>query len=137
MKLPERLRFAFIIAGFAAAVFARPGPAAETLTEVSQPAGLHVSMYSELEPLTINQMHSWIIEVRDAQGEPVADAVIRVEGGMPLHNHGLATSPQVTGQGEGRYQLQGMRFHMNGDWELRLQIEHDGTTYRTVFNLTL
>lgn len=138
MNLSERLRHAVAVIGLATAVAVSGSAAAEPLSAVSQPAGLRVSMYSELQPLTINQMHSWVIELHDAQGEPVADAEIRVDGGMPLHNHGLATSPQVTGAlGEGRYQLQGMRFHMNGDWELRLQIEHDGITYQTTFNLTL
>lgn len=138
MILPEHLRHAVAVTGLAMIVAASGGAAAEPLSAVSQPAGLHVSMYSELQPLTINQMHSWVIEVQDTQGEPINDVEILVQGGMPLHNHGLATSPQVTGPlGEGRYQLQGMRFHMNGDWQLRLQIEHDGATYRTTFNLTL
>ena len=91
-----------------------------------------------MEPVTINQMHTWIISVHDTQGEAINDAVIQVDGGMPLHNHGLATSPQVTGQpGEGRYRLQGVRFHMNGEWELRLQIEHAGVPYQATFTLTL
>lgn len=138
MNLPERLSHAVSVIGLATIVAVSAGAAAAPLSAVSQPAGLHVSMYSELEPLTINQMHSWVIELQDTQGEPINDAEIRVEGGMPLHNHGLATSPQVTGAlGAGRYQVQGMRFHMNGDWELKLQIEHDGVTYRTTIKLTL
>lgn len=138
MNLSEHLRHAVAVVGLTMVVMVSAAAAAEPLSAVSQPPGLHVSMYSELQPLTINQMHSWVIEVQDTQGEPINDAEILVEGGMPLHNHGLATSPQVTGAlGEGRYQLQGMRFHMNGDWQLRLQIEHDGVTYQTTFNLTL
>ncbi|MBC52992.1 MAG: auxin-binding protein [Gammaproteobacteria bacterium] len=140
MNLSEYLRLTVIIASLALvpATVARGATVDEPLTAVSQPAGLRVSMVSELQPLAINQMHSWVISLHNAQGEPINDAVIQVDGGMPLHNHGLATSPQVTGRlGEGRYHLQGVRFHMNGDWELRLQIQHDSVTYRTTFNLTL
>lgn len=112
--------------------------AAEPMSAVSQPSGLHVQMQSELDPLTINLMHSWIIHVHNAHGEPIDDALISVDGGMPEHNHGLATSPQVTeALGDGRYRLEGMRFHMNGEWELRLQIEHAGVPYRARFTLTL
>lgn len=112
--------------------------AAEPMLAVSQPSGLRVQMQSELDPLAINQMHSWIIQVHNAHGEPINDALIRVDGGMPEHNHGLATSPQVTeALGDGRYRLEGMRFHMNGEWELRLQIEHAGVPYRVRFTLTL
>lgn len=139
MNLPDRLRLAAtLIIASAIGTITAAGAAAESLSAVSQPAGLHVSMDSELEPLAINQMHSWVITVQDTQGQPIDDARIQVDGGMPLHNHGLATSPQVTETlGQGRYLLQGMRFHMNGDWELRVQITHDGVTYRTMFNLTL
>ncbi|HDZ08900.1 FixH family protein [Pseudohongiella sp.] len=137
MKQPERSLAIVIVLGFTFAM-ATSGAATSPLTTVSQPAGLHVTMQSELEPVTINQMHTWIISVHDTQGEAINDAVIQVDGGMPLHNHGLATSPQVTGQpGEGRYRLQGVRFHMNGEWELRLQIEHAGVPYQATFTLTL
>lgn len=138
MKLSEYLRRAVTIVSLAWVAAANSATATEPLSAVSQPAGLRVSMVSELQPLVINQMHSWVISLQDTQGEPIDNAVIHIEGGMPLHNHGLATSPQVTGAlGEGRYRLQGMRFHMNGEWQLRLQIQHDGVTYRTTFNLTL
>lgn len=137
MKQLKRILAIGVVASFSFAVVTGSA-AASQLTTVSQPAGLHVTMQSELQPLTINQMHSWIISVHDTQGGAINDAVIRVDGGMPEHNHGLATSPQVTGQlGEGRYRLQGVRFHMNGEWELRLQIEHAGVPYHATFTLTL
>lgn len=135
-QLKHSLTIGVILGFLCAAVTA--SAAGNPLSAVSQPAGLHVTMTSELDPLTINQMHSWIISVHDAQDEAVDNAVIRVDGGMPVHNHGLATNPQVTAQlGEGRYRLQGVRFHMNGDWELRLQIEHAGMQYQATFSLTL
>lgn len=114
-----------------------PAAAAE-LSAPSSPAGLRVTMQSQLSPLAINQMHSWEILLQDIDGNAVADAEIEVRGGMPVHNHGLATQPQVTRYlGEGRYLLQGMRFHMAGAWELRLLINLNGTTYRSVLNLEL
>lgn len=137
MSLREHLRVAITVAGLVTAISTSVA-AAEPISAVSQPSGLQVTLSSELEPLTINQMHSWVIAVQDDQGEPVDNAIIEVDGGMPLHNHGLATRPQVTGMlGNGRYRLQGMRFHMNGEWELRLQIDHDGVTDRATFTLTL
>ncbi|OFE13531.1 hypothetical protein PHACT_10600 [Pseudohongiella acticola] len=141
MKLSDALRSTGMLLGllvtFAAATLPTAA-AAESLSAMTQPAGLHVHMQSELDPLVINQMHSWIIRVEDAQGNPVSDADIRVDGGMPEHNHGLATRPQITANlGEGDYRLEGVRFHMNGEWELRLQIDHAGVTYQTALTLTL
>ena len=70
-------------------------------------------------PVEINRMHSWILHVETEAGEPVIGATIEVEGGMPAHNHGLPTAPRVTQElGNGDYRLDGVRFHMGGQWEL-------------------
>lgn len=79
---------------------------------------------SEIEPLAINRMHRWTIRLTTPDGEPLDNAKIRVTGGMPLHNHGLPSSPRVTeALGDGRYRLAGMRFHMLGEWELVFNVE--------------
>lgn len=79
---------------------------------------------SEIEPLAINRLHRWTVTLTDRDGNPVVSADIEVTGGMPEHNHGLPTVPQVTGElGDGRYVLEGMRFHMQGYWELVFAID--------------
>jgi hypothetical protein len=109
-----------------------------SLVAESQPTGLTVALSSQLAPLTINQMHNWIVTVTSADGRPVEDATILVDGGMPAHNHGLATHPRITDYlGDGQYLLQGMRFHMNGEWVVVLRIEHSGRRHTAEFNLHL
>ena len=79
---------------------------------------------SELQPLAINKMHSWIIHVVDSDGEAISNAQLVVTGGMPQHNHGLPTLPAVTASPtDGDYQIEGMRFHMRGYWEIRVSID--------------
>ncbi len=57
---------------------------------------------------------------------------------MPAHDHGMPTRPRVTADlGEGRYRLDGMRFHMNGDWEIVLEILADGRRDTVVIKLVL
>jgi len=88
-----------------------------------------VTATSQLSPLRINQMHAWTLVVTDKQGRTVNDAAITVDGGMPLHNHGLATAPQVTQTlGDGGYLVEGMKFHMRGYWEINVTIRDDDTT---------
>ncbi len=83
-----------------------------------------VSYVSELEPLAINKIHSWVLHVEDSAGNTITNAMISVEGGMPGHNHGLPTAPQVTATLEnGSYKVEGMRFHMRGYWEIRISID--------------
>ena len=97
-----------------------------------------VSYVSELEPLVINRIHSWTFHVETPGGDPVEGATITVSGGMPLHNHGLPTDPKMTSEaGGGNYVVEGMRFHMNGDWELTVTVDVDGRRDTVVIPLTL
>ncbi len=97
-----------------------------------------VSYESALQPIEINQMHYWVLHIESESGEPVTDASIEVTGGMPAHDHGLPTRPRVTTELEdGNYRLDGMRFHMAGDWELTITITVDGKTDTVIVALHL
>ena len=97
-----------------------------------------VSYQSDLEPLQINALHAWTLHIENPEGEAVTGAQITVDGGMPEHNHGLATRPRVTAEsGNGNYRLEGLRFHMRGDWELLLTIVANGKTDTVVVKVTL
>jgi len=85
-----------------------------------------VSFDSELQPIVINTIHNWVFHIRTPDGDPVSGANISVTGGMPLHNHGLPTDPRMTQEiGNGDYLIEGVRFHMNGYWELLVTVEVD------------
>ncbi len=90
---------------------------------VSDSGYFTVTFRSELQPLAINRIHSWILHVEDSEGDPITNAEIHINGGMPEHNHGLPTAPQVNEESQnGDYKIEGMRFHMRGYWEIRIQI---------------
>ncbi len=96
-----------------------------------------VSFESSLQPIEINQIHNWTLRVT-SDGEPVTDALLTVSGGMPAHNHGMPTRPRVTAElGNGEYRLEGMRFHMGGDWEVSIEIKAGGKTDTVVVTLAL
>ena len=96
-----------------------------------------VSYESQLQPIAINRIHSWILHVSDADGNPVSGATMTVKGGMPQHNHGLATEPTIEATGNGDYLLQGLRFHMMGYWELELAIDAGSVSDTVVIPLEL
>jgi hypothetical protein len=88
------------------------------------------------QPLKPRRMLSLQVSIRDAAGNPVDGAQIEVDGGMPQHGHGLPTQPRVTKNlGDGRYQIDGVRFNMGGWWELRLAVTAAAGTDRVIFNL--
>ena len=43
----------------------------------------------------MSRIHRWTVKLSDAEGRPVADARIAVDGGMPEHGHGFPTSPKA------------------------------------------
>ena len=97
-----------------------------------------VSYDSELKPPLINRIHSWTVFIEDNDGNPLVGAQLSMTGGMPIHNHGLPTDPRMTEElGDGRYLFEGVRFHMNGAWELTLSIEANGSRDIVVIPLTL
>lgn len=86
--------------------------------------GLQIRISSELDPLAINQIHSWLVYLEDSSGNRISNAEVIIIGGMPEHDHGLPTAPQITSELEpGTYLLEGVRFHMQGKWQLDLKIQ--------------
>jgi hypothetical protein len=107
-------------------------------TLTSEKGRYHISYQSGLEPIPINQLHSWRLHVETPDGQPVTDATIQVDGDMPQHGHGLPTRPQVTQNlGNGDYLVEGLKFHMHGWWIVEFDITSGGETDRVVFNLLL
>ena len=89
----------------------------------SEAALFRLRYHSEMGAIRINEMHSWELQLQDAEGQPIEGANIEVNGGMPVHNHGLATSPVVEPTTEpGLYRLSGLRFHMPGEWLLQFSV---------------
>jgi len=106
--------------------------------ELGESNGYRVRIYSQLSPVQINRIHSWELEVLDADDNPVEGATITVTGGMPDHDHGMPTNPQVTGAlANGRYLLEGVRFHMPGRWVLLIDIDGPDTESSLELEFTL
>ncbi len=94
-----------------------------------------VALQPPATPPAINQIHSWTIRVADKDGNPVRQARIGVDGGMPQHGHGLPTRPRVTRElGDGSYLMEGMKFSMTGWWEIKLAIQAAESADKVTFN---
>ena len=82
-----------------------------------------LSYQSLVDPIVINQIHNWVLQLETAEGLTVSGADITLEGGMPDHDHGLPTNPRITeSHDENYYLVEGIRFHMRGRWELEIKI---------------
>ena len=103
----------------------------------SAQGGFRVS-YRTDGPVPVGRLHAWTLHVARADGTPVTDAVVAVDGDMPEHRHGLPTRPRVTRHlGSGDYLVEGVKFQMGGWWVMDFDITAAGHTERVRFNLHL
>jgi hypothetical protein len=107
-------------------------------TQESDNGLYRVSYLSSTGTIPVNQMHEWTLHVEKADGTPVEDATITVDGDMPQHGHGLPTSPRVTEYlGNGDYRVEGLKFQMGGWWLMDFTITANGQTDAVHFNMLL
>ncbi len=49
---------------------------------------------------------------------------LKIDGGMPMHNHGLPTSPEIIwNKNTKRYDIKGLKFSMPGEWVLNIYVD--------------
>lgn len=120
-------------------IFMRPPSDAQAYdrTQVSAEQ-LYRATFAPVESIKVGRLHSWTLQVVDAQGAPVSAARITIDGGMPQHGHGLPTRPVVTKQlGDGVHLVEGMKFNMGGWWVVKVDIAGAQGSDRVTFNLKL
>jgi len=133
------------VSGFFASVvatvllIAATGAVAQEATRKNSDKGKFVVSYTaELQPLAINKIHNWNVHVESTDGSLIDDATITLVGGMPVHDHGLPTLPLATQNlGDGDYLVEGMKFHMNGWWQVTLSINSGDDSDSVTFDLQL
>jgi len=78
------------------------------------------------------------IRIQDQDGTPASPDNILVDGGMPMHGHGLPTSPvaEKTDQA-GQYRIEGLRYNMPGAWVLGFLIQHQKQQEKVLFEFVI
>ena len=103
----------------------------------TEDGAFQVMISSNLDPLSLNEIHSWTVHVETADGQAVENAEITINGGMPDHNHGFSTEPEISEESGGNYLLEGVKFSMAGWWELKLDIAAGDQADSVTFNIIL
>ena len=107
-------------------------------TRISSDGNYEVTIESWLKPLRLGRMHAWAANIRTTDGKPVTNATIKVGGGMPIHNHGFPTEPEMTEQVDpGVYLIEGFKFSMSGPWIILLDITVDNKTDTVAFDINM
>ena len=87
-------------------------------------AGLYrVSLRSEEGEIPLGRIHAWVVHLETRDGETFVPRRLAFSGGMPQHGHGFETEPRATRElGGGDFLVEGVKFHMAGDWMLRVEL---------------
>ena len=82
------------------------------------------------EPFTLTAM------VHDGTDRDMmySDKELFVDATMPGHGHGMDTTPEITESG-GVFTVEGMLFHMAGDWELVFAVSDGESVEKATFNI--
>ena len=84
------------------------------------------------------RMHSWVVYVETADGQPFEPRQLAITGGMPGHGHGLPTQPRATRKlPDGGYLIAGMKFNMAGTWDLVVGVSGPAGPDQALFNYDL
>ena len=73
--------------------------------------------------IPLGRLHEWIFHVETVEGRAFRPSRLALSGGMPQHKHGFVTDPRLTRSlGNGDYLVEGVKFHMAGEWTMRFDI---------------
>ncbi|MFT5058494.1 MAG: hypothetical protein ACI87O_001430 [Planctomycetota bacterium] len=85
---------------------------------------------------------SFAIELQLSEGEAGAPLDLKigqidVGARMPEHQHGMLQSVETRRIGPGHYNIEGLRFHMLGYWQLQVDVNRPPITERAQFDIQL
>ena len=106
------------------------------MSKTTESGHFEVSIKPTIDPAPLNEIHTWLVEIKTPEGEPVREADVVFFGSMPLHGHGFPTAPRINGQVDpGVYALEGIKFSMAGWWTIGIGIAAADKTDRVGFNV--
>ncbi len=135
----KRLLLCLLLASACAAPSSEPEEAAEPAWRVATSrAGMFTAEWRPVPaPIPVNEPFE--LEVRLYEGAetkvPIEDAEVFINAWMPDHGHGMLREPRSEARGDGTYRVKGMLLHMDGFWQLFIDVVRDGISERAEFDV--
>jgi hypothetical protein len=100
----------------------RPDVDEPSLARLSTSGAYRVTVRPEGVAAVHAGIHTWLVRIESDAGAPIHPTRLAFSGGMPQHGHGFQTAPHVTEALDGGwFKISGVRFHMAGEWTLRVE----------------
>ncbi len=125
---------ALLIAGLVSTAIATEFP----LQSTTEAGRYHVELMPENGQAPIAEIHNWKVRLTTSEDEAFVPTRLGLAGGMPAHGHGMQTEARVTQQLEdGTFLIEGIKFHMGGEWELIVGVDGPAGFDTATFTLKL
>lgn len=94
----------------------------ESLLGTSESGAYRVEIRPEDSSSARDTLHSWLVRIETVDGRTIVPGRLAFSGGMPQHGHGFPSAPHVRDAlADGWFRVGGIRFHMAGEWTLRVE----------------
>ena len=95
-----------------------------------------VSYTTDPSPIPLSEPFDVTFTIMEQPGgEPVPGVGVVGSGWMPDHGHGMTVEPETVDNGDGRYTVSVMLFHMEGMWDLTAEVTDDAVTETATFHV--
>jgi cytochrome c peroxidase len=108
----------------------------------SSPAGMFTAAWRPVAgAVPVNELFEIELLLFDGReeggrlGPPLGGAKVQVSAWMPEHMHGMSRRPQTAESAPGRYLVRGMLLHMEGSWQLFVDVMAGSRSERAEFAL--
>lgn len=106
------------------------------ITRDATSASWTVEMLPSPDPIPLSESFDIDLVITDAvTGAPLEEATVEVDANMPIHEHGDFVNTLTEEVGAGIYRASPLKFHMEGWWEIVVDITADEVTESVVFNV--
>ena len=90
------------------------------------------------QKIVINKSLCVFVSLNTANAAWSKDLTVgKFDAQMPAHRHGMVTRPKIKAVKPGEYLIEGVKFHMPGDWKLTLDLLHGKSSAQVAIPLKL
>lgn len=89
------------------------------------------------DPIPLNKHFRLKVQVQTPQNKIIPDAKITLKATMPAHNHGMNVKPKIKQLKDKVFEVKGLLFHMPGEWQIEVDVNHKGLKDKAVFRVQL
>lgn len=98
---------------------------------------LTIIVTSDRPKVVVNQVMTLAVDIAGPTVAKPTVSGLEFDARMPTHNHGMLTKARILPEAEGKYKVEGVKFHMPGSWEMRLTVTLAGQQKLVVIPLKL